>query len=148
MIAVDTSVLVYAHREETPLHAVALDRLRSLAEGGTPWALPAFCIGEFVRVVTHARVFTPPTDLETALTFLEHLLESPSIRLLLPGPTFPTVFAEACRAGSAAENSAFDAQLVAVCREHGVAEILTEDRDFARFESPTPCASAAEPRSR
>jgi hypothetical protein len=33
---------------------------------------------------------------------------------------------------------AFDAQLVAVCREHGVVEILTEDRDFARFETPRP----------
>jgi len=137
MIAVDTNVLVHAHRAEMPLHEIAVARLRTLAEGGTPWALPAFCIGEFVRVVTHARIFTPPTDLVTALTFLERLLESPSIRLLLPGPTFPTVFAEACRAGSVAGNLAYDAQLVAVCREHGVAEILTEDRDFARFELPT-----------
>lgn len=137
MIAVDTNVLVHAHRGEMPLHTVALERLRSLAEGGTPWALPAFCIGEFVRVVTHPRVFTPPTELATALTFLERLLDSPSVRLLLPGPTFPTIFAEACRAGSVAGNLAFDAQLVAVCREHGVTEILTEDRDFARFETPT-----------
>jgi predicted nucleic acid-binding protein len=35
-------------------------------------------------------------------------------------------------------NLAFDAQLVAVCREHGVVEILTEDRDFARFGTPRP----------
>lgn len=138
MIAVDTNVLLHAHREEMPLHAIALTKLKTLAEGSTPWALPVFCIGEFVRVVTHARIFTPPTDLATALLFLARLLESPSIRLLLPGPTFPTTFAEACRAGSAAGNLAFDAQLVAVCREHGVAEILTEDRDFARFESPAP----------
>lgn len=138
MIAVDTNVLVHAHREEMPLHAIALTRLRTLAEGGTPWALPVFCIGEFVRVVTHARIFSPSTNLVTALTFLEGLLESPSVRLLLPGPTFPTIFAEACRAGSVAGNLAFDAQLVAVCREHGVAEILTEDRDFSRFDSPTP----------
>jgi len=138
MIAVDTNVLVHAHREEMPLHAIALTRLRSLAEGSTPWALPVFCIGEFVRVVTHARILTPPTDLATALAFLDQLLDSPSIRLLLPGATFPTLFAEACRAGSAAGNLAFDAQLVAVCREHGIAEILTEDRDFARFDSPAP----------
>ena len=27
----------------------------------------------------------------------------------------------------------YDAQIVAVCREHGVNEILSEDRDFTRF---------------
>lgn len=136
MIAIDTNVLVYAHREELPLHGQALARLRSLAEGSTPWALPAFCIGEFVRVVTHPRIFHPPTDLATALAFLDQVLGSPSARMLMPGATFPARFAEACRDGGVQGNLAFDAQLVAVCREHGVAEILTEDRDFARFGTP------------
>jgi predicted nucleic acid-binding protein len=31
-------------------------------------------------------------------------------------------------------NLAFDAQIVAVCRESGVRALLTEDRDFSRFE--------------
>ena len=138
MIAVDTNVLVYAHREEMPLHAVALDRLRALVEGTTPWALPIFCIGEFVRVVTHSRIFHPPTGLDTALAFLDQVLGSPSARLLTPGPTFPAGFAEACRAGAVQGDLAFDAQVVAVCREHGVAQLLTEDRDFARFDAPRP----------
>ena len=138
MIAVDTNILVYAHREEAALHAAALTRLRELAEGGVPWALPVFCVGEFVRVVTHARIFRPPSDLATALAFLDSLLASPSSRLLLPGPTFPDLFAEASRSGAVHGNLAFDAQLVAVCREHGVAEILTQDRDFARFGVPVP----------
>lgn len=138
MIALDTNVLVYAHRAEMPLHRVAMKRLRDLVEGSTPWALPAFCIGEFVRVVTHARIFHPPTDLEPALEFIAHVLGSPSARLLVPGVTFPTLFAEACRAGAVQGNLAFDAQVVAVCREHGVTDILTEDRDFSRFEVPVP----------
>ena len=138
MIAIDTNVLVYAHRAETRLHAIAMTRLRNLVEGGAPWALPVFCIGEFVRVVTHARIFHPPTTLEPALDFLAQVLGSPSARLLVPGPTFPTLFAEACRDGNVQGNLAFDAQVVAVCREHGVSEILTEDRDFSRFEVPAP----------
>jgi toxin-antitoxin system PIN domain toxin len=138
MIAVDTNVLVYAHREETPLHDLAMTRLRELVESSTPWALPVFCIGEFVRVVTHARIFRPPSDLAPALEFVAQTLGGPSARLLLPGPTFPALFAEACRAGAVQGNLAFDAQVVAICREHGVSEILTEDRDFARFEVPTP----------
>jgi len=138
MIAVDTNILVYAHRGETALHESALRRLRDLAEGNGPWALPVFCIGEFVRLVTHGRVFRPSSGLEPALQFVEHLLGSPSARLLLPGPTYPTLFAEACRDGTARGNLAFNAQIAAVCRENGVTEILTEDRDFARFEGVTP----------
>lgn len=136
MIAIDTNILVYAHRVEMPLHLLALGRLRDLVEGSAPWALPAFCIGEFVRVVTHPRTFHPPTDLETALAFIDHVLGSPSARILLPGAMFPAFFAEACRSGAVQGNLAFDAQVVAVCREHGVVEILTEDRDFARFGVP------------
>jgi len=136
MIALDTNILVYAHREETALHRSAFDRLRSLAEGGLPWALPAFCIGEFVRVVTHPRIFHPVTDLEIALDFVDQVLGSPSARILLPGPSFPALLAESCRDGSARGNLAFDAQIVAVCREHGVVELLTEDRDFSRFGTP------------
>ena len=73
-----------------------------------------------------------------ALGFLAAVLGSASGRLLLPGPTFPERFAEACRDGRAAGNLAFDAQIVAVRREHGVATILTEDRDFGRFTNPAP----------
>ncbi|HYD49538.1 MAG TPA: hypothetical protein VEB21_14375, partial [Terriglobales bacterium] len=90
MIAVDTNILVYAHRAEMPLHEPALRRLRQLAEGNRPWALPG---------------------LAPALEFLEHLLASPSARLLLPGPAYPTLFAEACRDGTARGNLAFDAQI-------------------------------------
>ena len=114
MIAIDTKVLVYAHREEMPLHDLALERLRDFVEGAVPWALPAFCIGEFVRVVTHPRIFHPATDLDTALAFIEQVLGSPSARILLPGPMFPALFGDACRSGAVQGNLAFDAQVAAV----------------------------------
>lgn len=138
MIAVDTNLLVYAHRAEMQLHEPALKRLRVLTEGNAPWGLPVFCIGEFVRVVTHPRVFHPPTKLDRALDFISQVLGSTSVRLLAPGPTFPALFADACRDGGVRGNLAFDAQIVAVCREYGVGEILTEDQDFSRFTVPRP----------
>ena len=133
MIAVDTNILVYAHRQEMPAHQTATKRLRQLAEGTAPWALPVFCIGEFVRIVTHSRVFRPPSALDKSLGFIEHLLGSPTTRLLLPGPEFPTHFANVCREAGVRGNLAFDAQIAAICLEHGVHEIITEDRDFSRF---------------
>jgi hypothetical protein len=136
VIAVDTNVLISAHRAELPLHEAAHRRMSGLAEGSVPWAVPVFCLGEFVRVVTHARIFKPPSALDVALEFLRQVLGSPAVRLLVPGPGYPALFAEACGDGGARGNLAFDAQLVALCREHGVNEILTEDRDFARFGGP------------
>jgi hypothetical protein len=53
--------------------------------------------------------------------------------LLNPTAAFATVFNEACIAGRVRGNLAFDAQIAAVCREHGIDELLTADRDFARF---------------
>ena len=138
MIAVDTNVLIYAHRRETRRHQQALATLTELAEGDNPWALPVFCLAEFVRVVTHLRVFSPPSDLRTALDFLDRLLESPSVRLLLPRRTYPSTFRSVCESAEARGNLAFDAQIAASCVEHGANELITADRDFARFPGIKP----------
>ncbi|MHB8416526.1 MAG: TA system VapC family ribonuclease toxin [Myxococcales bacterium] len=132
MIAVDTNVLIHAHRESSPLHEAAARRLAELAEGAALWGLPVFCLGEFVRVVTHPR-FVPPSSIEEACRFLEALLESPSVRVLGPRERYWPLFREALDEGRAAGNLAFDAQLVALCREAGVSTLVTEDRDFGRF---------------
>lgn len=133
MIAVDTNVLVYAHREELPQHRAAHARVVALAEGHTLWGIPVFCVTEFVRVVTHPRLFDPPYGADEACRAMERLLEAPTVRLLVPGPAFPARFAEAVREADAVGNLVFDAQIVAVCREAGVTCLVTEDRDFARF---------------
>jgi toxin-antitoxin system PIN domain toxin len=138
VIAVDTNILIYAHRRESGRHVQALAQLTALAEGDSPWGLPVFCIAEFVRVVTHLRVFTPPSDLRTALDFIDRLLESPSSRLLLPGESYPTTFRGVCQSAEVRGNLAFDAQIAATCLEHGVHELITADRDFARFTSVSP----------
>ncbi len=133
MIAVDTNILVSAHRSGTEHHEPALAWVRHLAEGRRPWGLPVFCVGEFVRVVTHPRVLDPPSTLDQAIGALEGLLASPTLRLLEPGPAFLELYFEALRAGDARGNLAFDAQIAALCLEHGADRLLTLDRDFARF---------------
>jgi uncharacterized protein len=137
LIAVDTNILVYADREEMPRHDEALAALRSLAEGAAAWALPVFCLGEFVRVVSHPRLFEPPTPVEDALDTVEALLGSPSVRLLLPGTRYWTLLDGVVRASEVKGNLVFDAQIAALCLEHGARELLTEDRDFTRFAGLT-----------
>lgn len=133
MIAVDTNILVYAHRAELPKHEAAAAKLVSLAEGPAAWALPVFCLGEFLRVVTHPRLFDPPFTAAEAGRALARVLESPSLEVISPGPSFPELLLNAVREADAVGNLVFDAQIVAVCREAGVRVLLTEDRDFDRF---------------
>lgn len=137
MIAVDTNILIYAHREEFPLHRKAKARIVELAEGREPWALPVFCLGEFLRVATHPKLLDPPSTLEQATRALEKLLASPSLVLLSPGRNFWPLLAEIAKTADAKGNILYDAQIAAVCREHGVREILSEDRDFYRFKGIT-----------
>lgn len=137
MIAVDTNVVVYAHREESPQHERALQALRGLAEGEAPWGLPVFVLGEFLRVVTHPRIYSPPTSRPVALATLEALLAAPTVRVLMPGDCFWPLLQDAVEEAQVTGNLVFDAQIVAVCREHGVGTVLSEDRDFRRFSSVT-----------
>lgn len=145
MIGVDTNVLVYAHREESEHHPIAAAWLRHLAEGAAPWAVPVFALGEFLRVVSHPKLFERPTPLPTALDFLRAVLESPSARLIAPGRLYPRLLADAVLGAEARGNLVFDAQIAAVCREHGVARLLTRDRDFHRFRDLEPLLMTAPP---
>jgi toxin-antitoxin system PIN domain toxin len=143
MIAVDTNVLLYADREETPQHRAALRAIRRLAEGQEAWAVPIQCIGEFLRVVSHDRVFRPPTPVEEAFASIESLLASPAARLLIPGNRYLQILRDVIARSGVRGNLVFDAQIAAVCLEHGATTLLTEDRDFTRFQGIKPVSLAA-----
>ena len=135
MIAVDTNILVYAHRAEMAQHERAQGRLRALAEGDELFGVPVFVAAEFLRVVTHPRVFRPPSSMAVAQAALDAVLDSPAARLLLPGPRHRPLLAAAIAEGAATGNLVLDAAIVATCREHGASSILTNDLDFRRFPS-------------
>lgn len=68
-----------------------------------------------------------------AIASLNSLLASPSVRLLAPGPRYLQLLWAALADSAASGNLVFDAQIAAVCLEHGARTLLTEDRDFTRF---------------
>jgi toxin-antitoxin system PIN domain toxin len=133
VIAIDTNVLVYGHRAETELHDIALRSLADLCEGNKPWALPVPCLSEFFRVVTHPKVFNPPSKLADAVEFVKSVTAAPTCRLLRPGNGYLDHFYATLVEADARGNLVFDAQIVALCREHGISRVLTNDRDFERF---------------
>ncbi|MDE0059761.1 MAG: PIN domain-containing protein [Defluviicoccus sp.] len=134
MIALDTNILIYAHRGESQLHEAAASRLVILAEGAERWALPVFCVTEFLRVVTHPRVFNPASSVAQATAFVERIASAPSCEIVRPGAEFLEILIDTARRAEARGNLMFDAQIAALCLEHGIDTVLTNDRDFDRFE--------------
>ncbi|HEY1932272.1 MAG TPA: TA system VapC family ribonuclease toxin [Acetobacteraceae bacterium] len=133
MIAVDTNILVYAHREDSPFHDAAYRRLASLAEGAASWAIPWPCLHEFLAIVTHPRIYAPPTPLSTALAQVDAWIESPSLVLLAESTSHWLTLRNLLTTGRIAGPMVHDARVAALCRQHGVRELWSADRDFGRF---------------
>lgn len=133
MIAVDTNILIYAHREEATFHAAASKLVSGLAEGPSPWAVPWPCVHEFLAVVTNRRIFALPTPQGRALDQVEAWLESPSVLLLAEPATHWTALRRLIEKGRIVGPRVHDARIAALCIEHGVRELWTADRDFGRF---------------
>jgi len=114
----------------THLH---LTNLVQLAEGRAPWAIPWPCIHEFFAIVTHPRIYTPPTPLLKAIDQVEAWLESPSLVLLSELEDYWEVLQNILQAGRVAGPQVHDARIAALCQQHGVTELWSADRDFSRF---------------
>lgn len=137
MIAVDSNILVYAHREDSPWHERAYAHLLGLAERRAPWAIPWPCIHEFLAIVTHARIYAPPTPLQAAIDQVEAWMESPSLVLLSEPEDYWRQFRDVLQASRASGPQIHDARVAALCLQHGVLELWTADRDFGRFPGLT-----------
>jgi toxin-antitoxin system PIN domain toxin len=133
VIAVDTNVLVYAHREDAPFHEAARQRLRQLAEGSAPWAIPWPCLHEFLAIATHPRIFSPPTPLPRALDQVDAWLESPTLVLLAESGAHWEHLRPMLDAARIAGPQVHDARIAALCIQHAVRELWSADRDFGRF---------------
>ena len=133
MIAVDSNILVYAHREEVPFHEIAARRLADLAQSEAAWAIPWPCLHEFLNVITHLRIYNPPTPLNVALETVEAWLKAPTLLLLAEADDYWPHLRAVIRAGKIIGPRVHDARIAALCRQHGVRELWSADRHFSRF---------------
>ncbi len=134
MLAVDTNILVCAHRREASEHATAADVVRALAEGPQSWAVPWPCVYEFFSVVTNPRIWKRSASApEQAWAQLEAWLSSPSLRLLGETDQFATLLGRFLTLPRVRGAVVHDARVAALCVAHGVEALLTRDRDFSLF---------------
>jgi toxin-antitoxin system PIN domain toxin len=134
LIALDTNILVYAHREDSDWHAAAERCVTELAEGQAAWAIPWPCVHEFLAIVTHPRIFNPPTPLSAALDQVEAWLESPRLVVIAEEDGYWQGLRALLEAGRVTGPAVHDARIAALCGQHGVRELWSADRDFGRFK--------------
>ncbi len=134
MIAIDTNVLVAAHRRESAHHRAAGALVRALAEGADPWGIPWTCVAEFHAVVTHPRLWggRESTTLQ-AWAQLDAWRASPTLRLLGETEASFAVLRELASRPKVRGSAVHDARVAAQCLVHGVRELLSCDRDFGAF---------------
>ena len=133
MIAVETNILIRAHRRDAETHAAALECMRRLTEGGLPWAIPWPCLHEFIGIVTHPNIFKPPSTLDEVLTQIDVWLGSPWFVFLHETGDHLVHLADVLRASKAAGPKIHDAKIAAICLAHDVRELWSADRDFSKF---------------
>jgi toxin-antitoxin system PIN domain toxin len=133
VIAVDTNILVYAHRADSPFHDRARLTLESLAVGRRTWAIPWPCAHEFFAVVTHPRIYKTATPASTAFAQLRALQTLSNLLFLAEADDHLQHLESLALAAKVEGGAIHDARIAAICRSHGVAELWSADRDFSRF---------------
>lgn len=135
MIAVDTNILVYSHRAEMPQHQVASARLTLMASSGVAWAIPWPCVYEFFSIVTNARIFKTPSSLQDAQLFFDGLIAQTPLVLLHETDKAWPLFLGLVKKGQVTSGKIHDAKIAAICLQHDVSELWSNDRDFTLFPS-------------
>ncbi len=135
MIAVDTNILVYAHRAESSFHDRAFDCVKRLAEGSGPWGIPVSCLHEFLSIVTHPKIFRPASDFGQALDQVDAWLASPQVHILHSGTQHWRILSNLTHKAKLQGGQFHDARIAAICIENGVSALYSADRDFGRFKS-------------
>lgn len=123
---------MYAHREDAPNHKPIKMWLEKAVNGRASFGLSPHVLSGVLRVVTHPRVFDPPSPIEVALEFVESLRARPNCVEITPGPRHWEIFTDLCRSTGATGNEIPDAYLAALAIESG-SEWITTDGGFSRY---------------
>lgn len=130
MIAVDTNLLVYAHRSATPEHSGARQALERAAQSSLGWGFALPVLSEFWSVVTHPSAEGRPSTPGEASRFIRALLRTGRARLWTPGDGFPDRLMEIATRLNISGVRIFDLQIALMASEGGARELWTHDSRF------------------
>ena len=133
MIAIDSNILIYAHRQDSKWHRPALLSINNIIAQSGFWAITWPSVHEFVLISTHPRIYAPPTTLQQAIAQMELWMSAPNVRILGETSSHWEELKTLALHGQIVGPLIHDARIAAICLQHGVTELWTADRDFSRF---------------
>ncbi|GJM40871.1 MAG: VapC ribonuclease [Ardenticatenaceae bacterium] len=132
MILLDVNVLIYAHRADAPNHDAYHTWLEGVINSDQAYGMTDIVLSGFLRIVTHPRIFNPPSSMRDALKFVTAVRQQPNCVNIEPGSRHWHIFQNLCGQPGVKGNLVPDAYLAALAIESG-SEWISTDGDFARF---------------
>lgn len=132
--AVDVSVLLHASDETSALMPRAAAFLAGRAQAREVCCIAWTTVMAYLRLATHAGVFAEPLTPQEAMANIEALLRLPQVRLLAEEEGFWDVYRSVTGRLPVRGQLVPDAHLAALLRQHGVATLYTDNKDFLKFE--------------
>ena len=128
----DVNVLVNAFRQDADYHDRCRTWLSEAVSGRDQVGISELVLSGVLRILTHPRIFNPPTPTEAANAFVDALLAQPTSIMLRPGNGHWRIFRGMLSAMHLRGNRIPDAYHAALALEHGC-EWVTLDRGFSAF---------------
>jgi uncharacterized protein len=132
MYLIDVNILVYAFRSETPDSDRYAAWLEQLLNSGEPFGMADLAMSGFLRIVTHPKIYIPPSTLDRAMDFVHDITGNPNCVRITPGERHWEIFLNLCKVAQAQGNLVSDAFYAALAIEFNC-EWITADRHFDRF---------------
>ena len=132
MKLLDTNVLFNAVHDRSPHHPTAQHALQQAFMDEAGAALAWLPLVGFIRVSTRTGIMPHPLGIADALALVREWLDHPRAQLLHPGVRHLDLLSRLLLEAGTAGNLTNDAHIAALAIEHN-AEVLTFDKDFARF---------------
>lgn len=136
MKLLDVNVVLAAHRDDHPDFDTTRTWLDQTIAASMPFAIVDLVAGSFLRIATNRRIFSIPTPVDEAFSYLKALRAQPAHVMLAPGPGHIALLEKLCASAEASGDLIAGAQLAAIALEHAC-ELVSFDRDFARFSELT-----------
>ncbi len=129
MIALDTNLLIYAHRSKTPQHQAAKRAIQNACSANRGWGISLPCIAEFWAVATHPSALGGPSTGADALRFVDSMIDA-GAQIWVPGPGFQRRLFQTAVDLEVQGARVFDLQIALVAFDNGASEIWTHDAHF------------------
>jgi len=133
VIAIDTNLLVYAHRAGVPEHAAARRAIEKAFRGSRDVGISQPCVAEFLSVVTHPMSAGGPSSPDDAAKFFTTLMQQAQVAIWIPSAGFAERFLRSAASLAVTGPRVFDLQIAMIARGSGAEEIWTHDRNFLSF---------------